>query len=307
MKYIVSVSGGLGSAEALKRTIENYGKENTIAVFADVKGDGSHYWLGMPAVTRLLHERFGGETRDTYKFIWQLSNHFDIEIERLSSNRSIWDIFVKTKSLRMYSGGAFLCKASEMLKRQPIADFIRKYVKDDYKIVLGMGWDEMHRVKNANRYWRNVQKLDTEVITLNAEKPIATKESSILWALQNMIEVPEAYENGFANNNCNNACVQAGQGHFANPYRVNKPIYLYWAWMEYQFQQVVGHGYTILKDARNGKTTRLSLYDFIERIESGDYRALDFGACGCFTNLGQLEQAVNVQFEVAKTQLELAI
>ena len=30
MKYIVSISGGLGSAEALKRTIAKYGKERRL-------------------------------------------------------------------------------------------------------------------------------------------------------------------------------------------------------------------------------------------------------------------------------------
>ena len=51
MKYIVNVSGGLTSFEALRRTIEPHGKENTHAYFADTKqeddgGGGSHKTIG---------------------------------------------------------------------------------------------------------------------------------------------------------------------------------------------------------------------------------------------------------------------
>ena len=37
MLYIVNVSGGLTSFEALRRTIERHGKDSTVAVFADTK------------------------------------------------------------------------------------------------------------------------------------------------------------------------------------------------------------------------------------------------------------------------------
>ena len=305
MKYIVSISGGLGSAEALKRAIEKYGKENVIAIFADVKGDGYHNWLGMPVISRLLHERFGGESRDTYRFIWQLAYHFDIDIIRLESYRSIWDVFANSKSLRMYTGGAFFCKASEILKRKAIALYIKDNVRGAYKIILGMGWDEEHRIKRANHYWQKVQGLDTEVITLNAEPPVATNEQTALWCKQNEIEVPSAYHSGMANNNCGGGCVQAGQGHFANLFRVRHEVYMYWAWMEKMVTRYIGHDYTILKDSRGGTTRRLSLYDFVKRIEVGDYRALDFGACGCFTNLGQLQSVVAIQLEVPTNQLQL--
>src|SRR5688500_2108834 len=107
MKYVVSISGGLGSAEALRRAIAKLGKENVVAVFADVKGTGEHVWLGMPTITKLLHERFGGESRDTYRFIWQLSHHFDIPIERLETPKSIWDVFAHRKALRLVIGSAF--------------------------------------------------------------------------------------------------------------------------------------------------------------------------------------------------------
>ncbi len=114
MKYIVSVSGGLGSAEALKRTIETYGRENVVAVFADVKGDGSMPFIGMPSITKLLNERFGGESRDTYRFLFQLANALAIPIVRLEGYETIWDAFWKAGAITPRTA---TCKASELLKK----------------------------------------------------------------------------------------------------------------------------------------------------------------------------------------------
>ena len=66
MKTIVSVSGGLSSYEALRRVVASRGRQNVVAVFADVKGDGATHapFSPAPAIEPLLHERYGGEARD---------------------------------------------------------------------------------------------------------------------------------------------------------------------------------------------------------------------------------------------------
>lgn len=302
MKYVVSISGGLGSAEALKRAIEKFGKENVIAVFADVKGTGEHAWFGMPTISKLLHERFGGESRDTYRFIWQLSHHFDIDIERIGTSESIWDVFARRKALRLVVGSAFYCPASEDLKRAVIVDWVKKnLVAGEFTIVLGMAWDEEHRTKRSEFYWRKALGWDVNVISLNAEKPYASNEASALYFLQNGIEIPSAYAENMEHNNCGGGCTQAGQGHYATLYLKRPLVYWYWAWMERMVTRVIGHDYTILKDTRNGETKRLSLYDFVERIEKGDYRAKDGAACACFGNIEQLE----IKVTIPKNQLSL--
>lgn len=287
MKHIVSLSGGIGSAEALKRTVESYGAENTIAVFADVKGHGSsHFFSDFPIIDILLHERFGGESRDTYRFIWQLAAHFDLPVHRVGDDRSIWHQFAKSKAMRLFVGGSFFCPASETLKRIAIASWVKTLdlAPGDWNIVLGMGYDEEHRVRSAKHWWSKVMDYDVQVFAPNRLKPWPDTASINAWLMKAGIELPSAYPDGFEHNNCNGGCVQAGQAHFANLYRVRRLVYMYWAWMESRIQNVIGRQVTILKDQRGNETTPLSLYDFIPRIEIGDYRKLDYGACGCFTN-----------------------
>ena len=66
MKYIVNVSGGLTSFEALRRTIERHGKENTHAIFADTSI----------------------EDEDLYRFLDDQERYFDITIERVKDGRT---------------------------------------------------------------------------------------------------------------------------------------------------------------------------------------------------------------------------
>lgn len=286
MKYIVSVSGGLGSAEALKRTIETYGKENVVAVFADVKGDAkSHFWAKFPIIDQLLHERFGGESRDTYRFLWQLSYHFDIPIERLEDKdgRTIFSVLAANRAWRLWVNGYFVHKCSEILKREQIKEYIQTHFKPgEYTIVLGMEWDEDHRVKGALKYWRKELGWDVEVIAPNAEFPLADNCTTERWITEAGIEIPAAYPEGFEHGNCNQGCIAAGQGYYANLYFKRPGVYFYWMWIENGLIEFWGKFVTILKDERGGVTKPLSLQSFVARILTGDYIKSDIGGCGCF-------------------------
>lgn len=44
----------------------------------------------------------------------------------------------------------------------------------------------------------------------------------------------------------------------------------------------------------------MSLYQFIERIEANNYRAMDFQTCSCMGNIPQLEDAIAVRLETPK-------
>lgn len=283
---IVSVSGGLGSAMALKRVLEQKGKSHTVAVFADVKGTGASHTFSMPAIDALLHERFGGESRDTYQFLWRLAYALDIPIEHISGDASIWTVFASVRAMRLFTGSVFYCPASELLKRVRIGEWIKqRYAPGTYDLALGMNWDEDHRVQKAVYWWRQYLGWDVEVWSPLAEKPYMD-DCSMSLAMHDLgVEIPDAYGEGFDHNNCGGGCVHAGQGHFANLYKNRRDVYLYWAYMERQIQRYLGKDVTILKDERGGETTRLSLYEFIPRIEAGDYRSLDIGGCGCFTNV----------------------
>lgn len=280
MKHIVSFSGGLGSAEALKQTVDKYGKENTIALFADVKGSGLTHTWSFPAIDNLLHERFGGESRDLYRFIWQLSAHLEVPVIRLENGKSIFRVFADKKAFRVWAGKGFVHSCSEQLKKQEIATWITNadLLPGEYDMVLGFGWDEEHRLKAAQSYWRRKLGWDINVTApLTADSCDTTR-----WLSAAGIEVSKSYTDQFEHDNCGGGCVSAGQAHFANLYLKRHDVYMYWAYMEKSIQKVIGRDVTILKDERGGVAKPLSLYGFIPRIEAGDYAKSDFGGCGCF-------------------------
>lgn len=279
-KHIVSFSGGLGSAEALKQTVDCYGRENVIALFADVKGSGLTHDFSFPAVDELLHERFGGETRDLYRFIWQLSAHLDVPVIRLEDGRTIFRVFADNKAFRVWSGGGFVHKCSELLKRKVIKAWILAsgLKAGQYDMTFGFGWDEEHRLKTAQKFW---QRELGWAINVNAPLHVDTCDTT-RWLSVAGITVSGSYEQLFEHDNCGGGCVSAGQAHFANLYHKRREVYLYWAYMEASIQRVIGRDVTILTATRDGVKRTMSLTQFIPRILAGDYPKNDWGGCGCF-------------------------
>lgn len=291
MKTIVSISGGLGSAYALKMCIEKCGRENVIAVFADVKGTGySHFWSDFPAVEYLLQERFGGESQDTYRFIWQLSHALDIDIERLEDGRSIWSVFGQTRSFLLKVGPRALCKASELLKREMIAGWLEKQNIGEFQMALGMYPLENHRVENARHWWsaRLNQPIHVFSPLIDAfEQDKAFVDNCVVsdWLNDLGIEAPAAYSEGFPHNNCRKICVHAGQNQWAELYKLDTEGYLYAAYQENNIRMKRDVNATILKITRDGITIPITLYDFIPMIEKGEYNKRDMGgSCSCFTS-----------------------
>lgn len=291
-KIIVSVSGGLGSAYALDMCIKKYGRENVVAVFADVKGSGnSHFWSEFPHLETLLHERFGGESRDTYEFLWQLSYALDVPIERLGDDLSIYAVFGLTRSFRLVVGKSFLCKASEWLKRQAMANWIEaNFEQGSFRLALGMGLFEGHRVENARHWWSNRLEYEVDVFSPMIELYLEDKQaysdtcSYSDWANGIQLPVPKAYGQNYPHNNCGQKCVQAGQNQFAALYEDDFEGYMYMAYQEFNLRRLRGIDATILKMERDGVAFPITLMDFVEHIKTGDYNKRDLGgSCSCFT------------------------
>jgi hypothetical protein len=294
MKTIVSVSGGLGSAFALDMCIKRYGKENVVAVFADVKGTGySHFWSEFPHLEYLLHERFGGETRDTYEFLWHLSYALDIPIERLEDGASIWGVAGKSRAFQIVNGNNRLCKASELLKRMTMAAWIEQNFKQgDYRIALGMGIFEGHRVEKSRYWWTERMGYEVDVFSPMIEAYKETKSYSdnctyADWGNKIELVAPKAYAEDLAHNNCAAKCFMAGQNQWVWVYENDHDGYMYSAYQENNIRRVLGVDATILKMERDGVADGISLFTFIEHIKSGDYNKRDLGgSCGCFTSSG---------------------
>lgn len=294
MLNIVSVSGGLASYEALDSPIERFGKEHTCAVFADVKGSGkSHYWSKFPVIEELLHERNGGESADTYRFIWQLSHALDIDIERLEHPEkwSIWTTFTKRRNFRLFVNGFFYAPCSEQLKRWLIADWLKStFAPGSFRLVLGMGWDESHRVEKARVWWSAFLGYAIEVSSPLLERPYVDNCILEEKARNAGLEVPSAYNLGFSHNNCGGGCVQGGQGDFALLYHHRRDVYDYWEWQERQIVKhwAKGSENSILKTSKGGVTRPLPLSEFREWIERGEYDVTDKLGCGCFGKTPQM-------------------
>lgn len=252
---------------------------NTIAVFADVKGSGRSHWWGFPIVEELLHERFGGEDRSLYRFLFQISHHLDIDIERLedSDGRSIWAVmFEKRMIVRLMPGGLY-APCSERLKRLRILSWLEEnFEPGTYTIVLAMSWDEGHRIDAAQAFW------DCPVWCPLTERPYVDNCHIIDYLTAAGIDIPALYLEGFHHNNCNGGCVKAGQAHFANLCRKRPLVYAYWEQQEAAPSRYLGKKVTILTDRRGGETTPMSLAEFRVRIKRGEYDRYDWGGCGCY-------------------------
>lgn len=270
MKYIVNVSAGLGSTEALERTIAKHGKENTIAVFADVKGH---------AVSE-----HAGEDADSYRFLDETAAYFGIEVVRIVEGRDIWQVMFDARAITLPVGPTRVARCSIDLKREPIDKWVTEhYTPDEAILVSGLGWDEGKRVadfeavKAPYRCWFPM----TEAPFVD-NCHIAAK-----WE-QRGIQARRLYAAGFSHGNCGGFCVKAGQAHFVNLYHWNRERYFYHAAKEAQFRAEINPNVTILRYQKDGKRANVTLYEFAEMIERGDaYERDDWGGCGCFAPVVQ--------------------
>lgn len=260
MEYIVNVSGGLTSFEALRRTLEKYGKENTHAIFADT----------------LI------EDEDLYRFLDDQERYFGIKIERIADGRTPWQVMKDERCITMQSAAP----CSKILKRKSIDKFIAThYEAGTHTRVFGMDWTEMHRVK------RLTDSLAPQPVWFPLiEKPYMDKCQIAKFLEKVGIKVPRLYNLGFTHNNCGGGCVKAGQAHWAHLYYTLPERYALWEQKEQEIQQHLGKPVTILKTQQNGTKIPVSLKTFRERLEAGDtdYDKDDWGGCGCFAPVAQL-------------------
>jgi hypothetical protein len=258
MHYIVNVSGGLTSFEALRRTIERHGKAAVTAVFAN---------------TRM-------EDRDLYRFLADQQRYFGIEIITLADGRNVFDVW---RDERMITIGA-AAPCSKLLKREVIDRWIaERFGASVTTRVFGYSWDEVDRMVRLEASLHPIP-----VWFPLAEPPYLDK-CNIAADLERIgIKPPRLYDLGFEHNNCGGACVKAGQAHWAKLWRTLPDVYSRWERGEETFRAYVGKDVSILKDRRGGTTKPMTLAEFRGRIERGEaYDQEEWGGCGCFAPVQQ--------------------
>lgn len=262
MKYIVNVSGGLTSFEALRRTLDRYGKENTFATFADT----------------LI------EDEDLYRFLDDQERYFGIKIERVADGRTPFQVMKDERCIKMFQSDMVPC--SKILKRKMLTCYIVETFKgQEYTQVFGMDWTEMHRVERLRETIA-----PTPAWFPLLEKPYTDKCRIASFLEEIGIKPPRLYEMGFAHNNCGGGCVRAGKAHFANLFYRLKDRYLMWEREEQDIRDYLGKDVAILRNNIKGTNIPMTLKEFRERLEAGvtDYDRNDWGGCGCFAPIAQL-------------------
>jgi len=265
MRYIVNVSGGLTSYEALRRTLAAHGREHTYAVFAD---------------TRI-------EDPDLYRFLDDIEAYLHFPIERIADGRNVFQVWHDEGAItvRVPGSGAGVAPCSQQLKRDVIRRWIARYFADEpYTLVLGMDWSERDRMERTKKFYAPVP------VWFPLEAPPYKDKCHIAAELERAgIKPPALYTEGFLHNNCGGGCVKAGQAHFAHLYKTRPRTYARWEEEEERFRIATGKDVSILNDRRGGGPRRpLTLRAFRERLEAGgEYDRGEWGGCGCFAPVAQ--------------------
>ena len=248
--HVVSLSGGIASAEAARRVIERHGREGVVLLFADTKM----------------------EDEDLYRFLDEIEPVLGIEITRIADGRDPWQVFKDVSFL----GNSRVDPCSRILKRE-ILDRWCKVNAPNATRHVGIWFDEAERLtrlqaRSTKYSW------DSPLLW----KPWSTHNGALRWLESINVRRPRLYDMGFSHNNCGGFCIKAGQAQFANLYREMPDRYRYHEEQEEKIRAELGD-VTILSDRRNGEKRKLSLRQFRERIEGQGY--IDWGdtsaGCGC--------------------------
>lgn len=219
-------SGGIASAVACFIALETFGKENCRIIMIDTKN----------------------EDDDTYRFKRDCEKWYGQKIETITAvgkNKkygSIEDVWYQFGSLDVATGA--IC--SSELKRQVRLDFQRR---NNIKYqVFGFDFDK----KESNRAL-NIKK------NYPKSNPIFplwmfgyTKKDCIKIVESAGIEIPEAYRNGFQNNNCiKTGCVQGGIGYWQLYQKQFPERFAAMAKREHEITEQEGKPVTVCKDQSN--------------------------------------------------------
>lgn len=270
MRHLVNVSGGAGSAVALFRVIDRYGRENVSASLADTNT----------------------EHPDLYRFVDDLERAAGIEIVRLKNDGlTIWDVFFREMMLTNKNGG---CLAAWHLKRIPLDKHALSLgPAESLTIHIGFTRDEDDRIA---RLLEARSQPDSQPWTfdfpLTWEPPLfrCQIEKELR---QRGIEPCVVYQAGYPHANCLRLnCIKSGIGQWIGVLKDNPAGYAESEENEQRFMvELERRGrkvHTILRDRTGGETKNLSLRELREEVESGRIAMRSIpkwreSSCACLT------------------------
>lgn len=257
MKYIVSFSGGVGSALTAFIVAKTYGPENTIILFADT----------------LI------ESPDLYEFNQKVVDKLGCEYIVIADGRTPWEIFRDVK----FMGNSRVDPCSRILKR----DLIKKWLKDNFtpeecNIFVGIDCYEEHRlvkvIENNKPYVYRSILIESNIFLDNDDK--------IWFCQQNDLPIPILYKIGLPHNNCGGFCVKAGLGQFKKLYEELPEVYIHHENMMEEVMKENPKLRSFLRKQVNKQQLYLTLKQYREQYLEKNYKSVeedsqDFGGCGC--------------------------
>lgn len=253
MRYLVNVSGGSGSAIALARSIERFGRDQVDAVFADTRSEHPSLYTLLDAMERSL----------------------GIPIVRLSDGRDVWDVFFQNRCFRVGLGG---CKAAVELKHKPLDRYRNaNYSVDNCTLVAGMSWMEPERMERmAARVapWKVIYPLTW---------PKRLSKCEEVQELQRLgLPTPDLYQRGHAHNNCAGACILAGHAQWIGLLQDDPDRFEHYAAQEERWIAETGKAFSILNDRRGGGPRKtLTLRELKSRHLAGESFREWRSTCNC--------------------------
>jgi len=295
-QHVVMWSGGITSWATAKIVVDRHGSENTTLLFAD-----TNY-----------------EDPDLYRWNTDAAASLGMTITRVADaqERTPWDVFRDKK----YIGNTRIAPCSQLLKQVPCREWLAENRDPANTVVyVGIDWTETHRLPGVIAGYahplRGCDKqrciglfnedgrlpgpgckdlLDTPwtpQFPLTEKGFRRDKDEWIEEAERAGLTVPRLYGLGFPHNNCQGACIKAGQAQWARVLEVFPERYAAAEASEEAMRADLGKDVAFLRDRRGGETKPLPLKLLRIRLEAdaeqqpGLFDDLDWGGCGCLADL----------------------
>lgn len=250
-KIICWWSGGVTSAVACKITIDLFGAENCRVIFIDTCN----------------------EHPDTYRFFMDCEKFYGIEIEIITGIKDYTHRLVGYKNI--FNARSVYYQPNKKTHYYSIKDVWEWYgsLNVSYGAVCSTDLKRAVRIKwqKDNDFRHQVFGFEFEKKEFNRALGMSTNypNSKPIFPLLMLgydkpkcldlfqdwnIEIPQAYKDGFNNNNClgeEKGCVQGGIGYYQKLYRDNKSYYHKRALIEHELTDAAGFQVTMCKDQSN--------------------------------------------------------
>lgn len=247
MRAIVALSGGKASAWCADWAFRNFAKEDVVLYFNDTK------W----------------EHEDLYRFLDDLSRHFDHPVTFDSDGRSVEQLF--------YDHNALANNRMPFCSRILKAERLQKFYKDGDTIIFGIGCAEAHRARRISEvyaeYSRRKKKWPKLRFPLIGEQ--IGSEAIDQFLTDAGIDEPLLYRLGFKHNNCSGGCVRSGKGQWLHLLNTLPDVYAERERVERELSEHVGKECTFmktisLKQLREMDESQLKLNSIFDDEEATD-------------------------------------